>query len=79
VVEQGVGALLGNVVPAVGKHDAVEPFGHREQHACGGLFLDTSRGGRRRWCSMATCGNKVKKATLKSHRAARDGAALSQP
>ncbi|MGR3936391.1 CGNR zinc finger domain-containing protein [Streptomyces sp. BRA346] len=38
-----------------------------EQHTCGGLFLDTSRGRRRRWCSMATCGNKVKKANLKSH------------
>ncbi|RNG17785.1 CGNR zinc finger domain-containing protein [Streptomyces botrytidirepellens] len=38
-----------------------------EQRTCGGLFLDTSRGRRRRWCSMATCGNKVKKANLKSH------------
>ncbi|MGY4986462.1 CGNR zinc finger domain-containing protein [Streptomyces nigrescens] len=41
-----------------------------EQRTCGGLFVDTSRGRRRRWCSMATCGNKVKKANLK---AARDG------
>lgn len=34
-------------------------------HACGGdncewLFLDTSKNGRRRWCSMATCGNEAK-------------------
>jgi len=58
--------------------DAVATLGgHRdgvikrcEQRTCGGLFVDTSRGGRRRWCSMATCGNKVKKANLK---AARDG------
>lgn len=27
---------------------------------CGWLFLDTSRGGRRRWCSMQTCGNREK-------------------
>ena len=27
---------------------------------CGWLFLDTSRGGRRRWCSMETCGNREK-------------------
>lgn len=27
---------------------------------CGWLFLDESRGGRRRWCSMATCGNRAK-------------------
>ncbi|OKI10062.1 hypothetical protein A6A06_05495 [Streptomyces sp. CB02923] len=39
-----------------------------EQATCGGLFVDTSRGGRRRWCSMATCGNKVKKANLKASR-----------
>lgn len=37
-------------------------------HSCGGatcewMFLDLSKNGRRRWCSMATCGNdaKVKK------------------
>ncbi|MFF3543086.1 CGNR zinc finger domain-containing protein [Streptomyces platensis] len=39
-----------------------------EQRTCGGLFVDTSRGRRRRWCSMATCGNKVKKANLKATR-----------
>jgi predicted RNA-binding Zn ribbon-like protein len=27
---------------------------------CGWLFLDSSRGGRRRWCSMDTCGNREK-------------------
>jgi predicted RNA-binding Zn ribbon-like protein len=27
---------------------------------CGWLFVDTSRGGRRRWCSMQTCGNREK-------------------
>jgi predicted RNA-binding Zn ribbon-like protein len=34
---------------------------------CGGRFLDRSAGGRRRWCSMAVCGNR-QKAT--SHRQA---------
>ncbi|MBB6547417.1 ABATE domain-containing protein [Nonomuraea rubra] len=43
-----------------------------EQATCGGLFVDASRGGRRRWCSMATCGNKMKKANLKSARARSD-------
>jgi predicted RNA-binding Zn ribbon-like protein len=28
--------------------------------SCHWLFLDTSRGGRRRWCSMAVCGARVK-------------------
>jgi predicted RNA-binding Zn ribbon-like protein len=27
---------------------------------CGWLFVDTSRGGQRRWCSMRTCGNREK-------------------
>lgn len=29
---------------------------------CRRWFVDTSRGGRRRWCSMATCGNRAKAA-----------------
>ena len=32
---------------------------------CSILFLDTSRPGRRRWCSMDGCGNKVKKAAYR--------------
>ncbi|MFO1037868.1 MAG: CGNR zinc finger domain-containing protein [Geminicoccaceae bacterium] len=28
--------------------------------ACGWLFLDTSKAGRRRWCAMATCGTTAK-------------------
>jgi predicted RNA-binding Zn ribbon-like protein len=31
-----------------------------EGHDCAWLFLDTSKNGRRRWCSMATCGNTAK-------------------
>ncbi|HUM10800.1 MAG TPA: ABATE domain-containing protein [Myxococcaceae bacterium] len=27
---------------------------------CGWMFLDTSKNGTRRWCEMATCGNKYK-------------------
>lgn len=33
---------------------------------CGWLFLDTSRGRRRRWCDMADCGNVAK---VRAHRA----------
>ncbi|GAA4242209.1 hypothetical protein GCM10022254_74340 [Actinomadura meridiana] len=32
---------------------------------CQALFLDSSRPGTRRWCSMNTCGNRVKKETLR--------------
>ena len=33
---------------------------------CGLLFVDTSRPGRRRWCSMERCGNRAK---VRDHRA----------
>jgi predicted RNA-binding Zn ribbon-like protein len=36
---------------------------------CGWLFLDTSKAGRRRWCSMADCGNRAK---AKRRRAVRE-------
>jgi predicted RNA-binding Zn ribbon-like protein len=31
-----------------------------EDETCGWLFLDRSQAGRRRWCSMADCGNRAK-------------------
>jgi predicted RNA-binding Zn ribbon-like protein len=34
--------------------------------ACGWVFVDSSRGGRRRWCDMANCGNVTK---VRRHRA----------
>ncbi|EOD64143.1 CGNR zinc finger domain-containing protein [Amycolatopsis vancoresmycina] len=33
---------------------------------CGALFLDTSRPGTRRWCSMEVCGNQAKKSTYRA-------------
>jgi predicted RNA-binding Zn ribbon-like protein len=33
---------------------------------CGGRFADDSPAGRRRWCSMAVCGNRSKAATHRS-------------
>jgi predicted RNA-binding Zn ribbon-like protein len=36
---------------------------------CGLLFVDTSRPGRRRWCSMARCGNRAKIRAHRAHRA----------
>lgn len=39
--------------------------------SCGWLFVDTSRNGTRRWCSMATCGSRDKMARY--HRRRRRG------
>ena len=33
--------------------------------SCSVLFLDTSRPGQRRWCSMNRCGNRMKKTTYR--------------
>ena len=38
---------------------------------CGALFLDTSRPGTRRWCSMEICGNHAKKSTYRAKESAR--------
>ncbi len=39
---------------------------------CGTWFVDTSKGGRRRWCSMALCGNRSKAARYRDRHATRD-------
>jgi predicted RNA-binding Zn ribbon-like protein len=35
---------------------------------CGLLFLDTSRPGRRRWCSSTACGGKARAAAYRQRR-----------
>jgi predicted RNA-binding Zn ribbon-like protein len=37
---------------------------------CRAWFVDTSKGGRRRWCSMAGCGNRTKASAHRSRRRA---------
>lgn len=36
-----------------------------EGESCSLLFVDTSRAGSRRWCSMASCGNRAKVASFR--------------
>ncbi|MEU4571981.1 CGNR zinc finger domain-containing protein [Nonomuraea sp. NPDC023979] len=36
-----------------------------ENPDCGGLYVDTSQGRSRRWCSMNYCGNQMKKARFR--------------
>jgi predicted RNA-binding Zn ribbon-like protein len=40
--------------------DDISRVGECGGRECGWLFLDTSKAGRRRWCSMALCGNREK-------------------
>ncbi|MEU4296691.1 CGNR zinc finger domain-containing protein [Kitasatospora aureofaciens] len=44
-------------------------------HNCRLLFVDTSRPGRRRWCSMERCGNRNKVRALRARRDSEDSAA----
>lgn len=39
---------------------SIEKLRQCEDEACGWLFLDRSQAGKRRWCSMADCGNREK-------------------
>ena len=48
-----------------------------EWHACTLLFLDTTRGRMRRWCSMAVCGNRAKQAAHRQ-RSSRKNSALPE-
>jgi predicted RNA-binding Zn ribbon-like protein len=59
----GLAMLLAPVLWSAGDLLAAAP--HRrlrqcENDRCLWLFVDDSKGGNRRWCSMATCGNRAK-------------------
>ena len=44
-------------------HDNIRKCGAAD---CGVFFLDTSKGGRRQWCSMKSCGNRQKQRRWRS-------------
>ncbi|MCO1574959.1 CGNR zinc finger domain-containing protein [Crossiella sp. SN42] len=60
--------VAGSAVLSAFARDAIELFGgpylDRVRHCSGGdcelIFVDTSRPGQRRWCSMQRCGNRAK-------------------
>lgn len=56
-------AVLGPIAWSAIDLLATTPFERIKQcpaHDCGWLFLDTSKNNTRRWCDMATCGNRSK-------------------
>jgi predicted RNA-binding Zn ribbon-like protein len=64
-------ALLLPIGEALGRFVCSEDFSNVkacEGHACTLMFVDHTRGRRRRWCSMAMCGNRAKQAAHR-HRA----------
>ena len=40
--------------------DRMQRLGQCDNHPCGWLFIDTSRNGKRRWCSSEECGNQAR-------------------
>jgi predicted RNA-binding Zn ribbon-like protein len=50
----------GLVDPQTAVGEAGHEAGLQLRERCRMLFLDRSRGRRRRWCSMAECGNRAK-------------------
>ncbi|MFC9432417.1 CGNR zinc finger domain-containing protein [Nocardia sp. NPDC057030] len=65
--------LANRAALSVVAQDAISTFGGANadrvrtcgRDECRGLFIDTSRAGKRRWCSMNTCGNREKKAQMR--------------
>lgn len=70
-LQGGVSALLatlaGEAVLLLGGDQAAR-IRRCEADGCAMLFLDTSRGGERRWCSMKRCGNKAKVAEFRKRK-----------
>jgi predicted RNA-binding Zn ribbon-like protein len=75
-------AFAGLMIPVV--ESAAEALVHGEllrvrrcaDPRCPRVFFDSTRNGRRRWCDMATCGNRAKAARF---RARERGSAPAQP
>jgi predicted RNA-binding Zn ribbon-like protein len=68
----GVEALLAPVADAAAQLLTVDDFAlvrRCESEDCILWFLDTTKAHRRRWCSMATCGNRAKAAAFRARSA----------
>jgi len=63
-VEQLLATLAADAVRLFGGAQATR-IRQCQAAACARLFLDTSRSGERRWCSMTSCGNKAKVAEFR--------------
>ena len=71
---QSADDLLLPIAQAIADLVSTADFAHVkkcESPTCVLHFLDTTRGGRRRWCSMAVCGNRAKQAAHRDRAATR--------
>lgn len=61
----GVSTVLHNFAQTISGLE-IERIRKCESNTCGIHFYDDSKNGRRRWCSMAVCGNRAKAAAFQS-------------
>ncbi|MER6299538.1 ABATE domain-containing protein [Kitasatospora sp. NPDC001539] len=64
-VAQGLAALARETVEIIGGDEAAL-LRECARPECTQVYLDRSRGHRREWCAMRTCGNRVKAATYRA-------------
>ncbi|MDX3354510.1 ABATE domain-containing protein [Streptomyces sp. ME01-24h] len=64
---QGLAALAREAVEIIGSEEAVL-LRECARPECTQVYLDRSRGRRREWCAMRTCGNRVKAAAFRARR-----------
>ncbi|MDX3234267.1 ABATE domain-containing protein [Streptomyces sp. ME03-5709C] len=64
---QGLAALAREAVEIIGGDEAVL-LRECARPECTQVYLDRSRGRRREWCAMRTCGNRVKAAAFRARR-----------
>ncbi|MFC9330155.1 CGNR zinc finger domain-containing protein [Kitasatospora sp. NPDC057015] len=69
---QGLAALARETVEILGGDDAVL-LRECSRPECTQVYLDRSRGHRREWCAMKTCGNRVKAATYRARHSGETG------
>ena len=65
IAPEDVRALKARGIPQLTEGD-LQRVRTCEAHDCTLVFEDTTRSGRRRWCSMALCGNRMKVAAFRS-------------
>jgi len=68
-VSQGLSTVAREAIEIIGGPDA-ELLRECSRPGCNQVYLDKSRGHRRDWCSMKTCGNRVKASKFRARHGA---------
>lgn len=75
-VADELGVLVGTALLGVLHTLSHDRFRHCASPVCDGMFVDTSKAGRRRYCMPGLCGNRL---NVANHRARQQGAVRDRP